>query len=265
MMNSDSSEVTRSSRIGLVGCVKSKRSGRAPAKDLYTSPLFVGRRRYVERTCDQWFILSAKHLLLDPEQVIAYYDETLDTARTAERRTWSLAVLSQIDRRVGNMAGVIFEIHAGAPYRDYGLLEGLEQRGAVVDVPTLGLSFGRQLQFYGRGGPLQQSSRLAERSGSRSIRARHPAREVGQVRTPGGRYQRLCDHLSRVKAASVGLSFRQVEAILGHPLPASARRHRAWWGNGGHAHANAWLSAGWHVDSVNLSSGWVAFRRAVLP
>ena len=264
-MNSDLSEVTRSSRIGLVGCVKSKRSGRAPAKDLYTSPLFVGRRRYVERTCDQWFILSAKHLLLDPEQVIAFYDETLDNARTAERRAWSRAVLSQVDCRVGNMAGVVFEVHAGAPYRDYGLLAGLQQRGAAVDVPTLGLPLGRQLQFYQRVGPLQSSSRRAERSSSRSTRAQQRARNVRQARTPGGRYQPLCDYLSGVTAASVGLSFRQVEDILGHPLPASARRHRAWWSNGGHAHANAWLSTGWHVDSVNVGSGWVTFRRAGPP
>jgi hypothetical protein len=47
-------------RIGLVGCVKSKRSQAAPARELYSSPLFRGRRDWVERTCDRWFVLSAK-------------------------------------------------------------------------------------------------------------------------------------------------------------------------------------------------------------
>jgi hypothetical protein len=42
----------------------------------------------------------------------------------------------------------VFEIHAGADYRDFGLADGLLQRGAVVTVPTLGLSQGRQLAFY---------------------------------------------------------------------------------------------------------------------
>ena len=45
-------------RIGLVGCVKTKGPEAAPAGDLYVSPLFVGRRRYVEAPCDRWFILS---------------------------------------------------------------------------------------------------------------------------------------------------------------------------------------------------------------
>ncbi|HWO69164.1 MAG TPA: hypothetical protein VNP94_00195, partial [Actinomycetota bacterium] len=45
-------------RIGLVGCVKSKRARPAPARDLYTSPLFRGARRFVERSCDRWFVLS---------------------------------------------------------------------------------------------------------------------------------------------------------------------------------------------------------------
>jgi hypothetical protein len=48
-------------RIGLVGCVKGKRSRPAPARELYTSALFLGRRAFVEATCERWFILSAKH------------------------------------------------------------------------------------------------------------------------------------------------------------------------------------------------------------
>jgi hypothetical protein len=57
-------------RLGLVGCVKPKLPHAAPARELYTSALFWGRRVYVERTCDRWFILSAKHALVDPEIVL---------------------------------------------------------------------------------------------------------------------------------------------------------------------------------------------------
>ena len=45
-------------RIGLVGCVKQKPRKPALAKDLYTSTLFEGRRRYVEQSCDDWWILE---------------------------------------------------------------------------------------------------------------------------------------------------------------------------------------------------------------
>ena len=61
-------------RIGLVGCVKKKGPVAAPAEELYVSPLFVGRRRFVESTCDRWFILSALHGLVDPHEVIEPYD-----------------------------------------------------------------------------------------------------------------------------------------------------------------------------------------------
>lgn len=62
------------------------------------------------------------------------------------------------------------------------------------------------------------------------------------------------------------LSFRQVESILGFELPASARRYRAWWSNPSssahHPHAQAWLGAGWEVDTVDQQDEWVRFRRA---
>ncbi len=51
----------RAMRIGLVGCVKTKRSTPSLARDLYTSALFTGRRRYVEQSCDRWYVFSARH------------------------------------------------------------------------------------------------------------------------------------------------------------------------------------------------------------
>jgi hypothetical protein len=79
-------------RVGLVGCVKKTLTHRAPAEDLYVSPLFVGRRRYVEGSCDRWFILSAEHGLVTPERELEPYDETAPSpsARsTAPPRRWS--------------------------------------------------------------------------------------------------------------------------------------------------------------------------------
>jgi hypothetical protein len=35
-------------------------------------------------------------------------------------------------------------------------------------------------------------------------------------------------------------------------FPPSAYKYRAWWGNGGHSQANAWLNAGWRVDKIKL-------------
>jgi hypothetical protein len=61
------------------------------------------------------------------------------------------------------------------------------------------------------------------------------------------------------KVGNYALQFRgiilcnkQVEKIIGDALPPSAYKYRAWWGNGGHSQANAWLNAGWRVDKIKL-------------
>lgn len=135
-------------RIGLVGCVKDKKRLRSPARDLYRSALFRGRRGYVERFCDIWFILSAKHGLLDPDKPIDYYDETLKGQSRKKLSEWASRVLKALDSRFGDFSTSTFEIHTGAEYREYGLIEGLLERGATVEIPLRGLSFGEQLAFY---------------------------------------------------------------------------------------------------------------------
>jgi len=135
-------------RIGLVGCVKGKRSSPAHARDLYTSALFLGRRRFVERTCDQWFVLSAKHGLVEPDRVLEPFDQTLNDASTAERRRWSEQVVGDLSEVVGDLHGIVFEAHAGKSYLDYGLAAGIERRGGIVHRLTDGMTFGRQLAFY---------------------------------------------------------------------------------------------------------------------
>lgn len=73
------------------------------------------------------------------------------------------------------------------------------------------------------------------------------------------KYEPLELHLrlipSTVQKAS--LSFREIERILGAPLPESATTHRAWWANQRGSklrpQAHAWLSAGFLVDAVVTS------------
>jgi len=136
-------------RIGLVGCVKSKLDRPAQARDLYTSPLFRGRRRYVERTCDRWFVLSAKHGLVAPDTLLEPYDQTLKQVGRAERRRWSAAVLGALKHELGSFNSTVFEIHAGNDYRAFGLEDGIRQLGGQVNIPTDRLSLGQQLAFYG--------------------------------------------------------------------------------------------------------------------
>jgi hypothetical protein len=135
-------------RIGLVGCVKSKLSSAAPAKDLYLSPLFVGRRNYVEHSCDEWWVLSALHGLVNPSAIIDPYDVTLKGASTAERRRWSNDVLVSIIKAVNPLPGDVFEFHAGADYRNFGLVQGLQDLECVTENPADGMRQGEQVSFY---------------------------------------------------------------------------------------------------------------------
>lgn len=135
-------------RVGLVGCVKSKRASEARAADLYTSPLFKGRRRWVEARCNRWFILSAKYGLTDPDEVIEPYDLTLNSVPRSECRSWSRDVLADLSNRLGDLTGLVFEIHAGSRYADFGLADGLREAGALVALPVAHLGIGQQLALY---------------------------------------------------------------------------------------------------------------------
>lgn len=135
-------------QIGLIGCVKTKLAHRAPARDLYISPLFRGRRAWVERTCERWFILSGKHGLVDPASHLAPYDFDLSRISRPARRAWSEHVLVALRDCVGSLKGHAFEAHAGINYLEYGLRAGLVRAGATVVVPMQGLLRPQQLAKY---------------------------------------------------------------------------------------------------------------------
>ena len=143
-----SSPAMGSPDLVLIGCVKGKRPGRHPARDLYTSALFQGRRQRAEEVGCPWFILSAKHGLVAPHEQVDSYDLELAELGAAERRAWSARVLSALAQRVGSLQGKTIEIHAGIEYRDFGLAEGLRLRGAHVVVPLEGMTLGEQLAWY---------------------------------------------------------------------------------------------------------------------
>jgi len=133
-------------RVALVSCVKSKRATPSPAKDLYTSELFQRMRKYAESISDRWYILSAEHGVLEPDQVISPYECTLNRMDRAARLRWADRVKAQLVDKMPERAEVI--VLAGERYRN-GLLPFLRDLGHTVRVPLEGLSFGRQLQRLG--------------------------------------------------------------------------------------------------------------------
>jgi hypothetical protein len=143
-----SSRQSGRSDLVLIGCVKSKLGYPAPAKDLYTSALFRKERAYAESSGKPWFILSAKHGLVSPDEVIEPYDVYLKTMPDAYRAWWGRAVVSQLGEAFGPVDGVSIEIHASAAYVDQ-ILPRLTIEGARVVTPLHGLTMGQRLAWYG--------------------------------------------------------------------------------------------------------------------
>jgi hypothetical protein len=133
--------------VVLVGCVKTKLPHAAPARDLYTSPLFRGRRRYAELTRRPWFIVSARWGLLAPEEVVATYDMYLGDQPPAYRWAWAEFVVAQLQSAMGPLNGLTVELHAGADYRS-ALEDLLRAHGAIPVNPVPSGGLGEILSWY---------------------------------------------------------------------------------------------------------------------
>ena len=130
--------------IHLVSCGDQKQPVPAPARDLYISRWFCKARSYTESTRRPWFVLSAKHGLVHPDDVISPYDVTLNTMRVAGRRQWASRVLTQLGPHLDDVEAIVFL--AGQRYREF-LEPPLRSRGLVVSVPMEGLKIGEQLRW----------------------------------------------------------------------------------------------------------------------
>lgn len=128
-------------RIVLISCVSQKLPHRAKAKNLYISTLFKINLKYANSLGpDATYILSAKHGLLDLEQEIDPYEQTLNNMRTKEIKEWANHVLRQLEL-VASLEEAEFIFLAGDKYRRY-LLPYIKN----AKVPLEGLRIGEQLQ-----------------------------------------------------------------------------------------------------------------------
>lgn len=133
--------------VVLVSCVKSKLPEPAAARDLYTSPLFTRARAYAEKSGAPWFILSAEHGLVRPEEWLAPYDRYLPDTPASYRQAWGSWVVARLELLVGDLRGRVVEMHAGGAYVD-AVRPDLASRGAQLAEPLGGLAMGERLAWY---------------------------------------------------------------------------------------------------------------------
>ena len=135
-------------KLGLISCSKSKQNYPCRADEMYRpSALFSKAYDYAIEHYDQVAILSAKHGLILPHEVIEPYEQTLKTMRRKEKKQWAERVYKQLNAKLEFQEINEVCFHAGMDYRE-NLIPILRREGARIHVPLEGLRQGQQLQWY---------------------------------------------------------------------------------------------------------------------
>ena len=128
--------------VALVACTKQKLPRAAPAKELYTGDLFKKSRAYAEANTDEWWVLSAKHGVVHPDEVIAPYDVTLAAMSGQQLHRWAHDVRDTLVLTYAGGEPVEFVFLAGRFYREWPT-HYLSQNGwASCTDPLAGLGIG---------------------------------------------------------------------------------------------------------------------------
>lgn len=80
------------------------------------------------------------------------------------------------------------------------------------------------------------------------------------------KYEPLGAFLKACSTQEIPLTFREIEKIVGMPLPAS-KKYPAWWSNNpsNNVMTQAWLDAGFRTERVDIGGERLVFRRESLP
>jgi hypothetical protein len=134
--------------IGLVSGVKTQTEEAAPPKKLYTSDYFDKMSSYAESNHDSWYILSAKHGLLEPDgEPIDPYNESVNEHDKSENREWAEWIKNELAEKGILSEDVTLVIHAGKDYYEE-LIPLVEEEGVTTEIPTKGKFIGETKKWY---------------------------------------------------------------------------------------------------------------------
>ena len=146
----------RPMRVALVSCGKAKLDHPAPARDLYTGSLFRAAKKGIAAAgYDAWWILSARHHLVHPDEIISPYDAAIDGWNLDQLHVWR----NRVDARfrcdnygAWTQAGGKLEvdIYAGKAYVDAVMADGKWERlqSWEIRVPHEGLQIGQRIAAF---------------------------------------------------------------------------------------------------------------------
>ena len=108
--------------VGLIACSASKKGKNNPeqkylAQDIYLGNTFriskeIGLKKY---NCEDWWILSAEHKLLNKDKEICYYDRYLHTEPASYKKEWATTVINGLKKNF-DLSKDVFYIFGGRDY-----------------------------------------------------------------------------------------------------------------------------------------------------
>ena len=129
--------------IVLVGCARAQRLAPTRAADLYVSPGFRKRRAIAEAAGTRWYVLSAEHGLVAPDEWLAPYDLALAETPVDYRTAWGRWAVARLLHKEGNLRGRRILVLAPAAYADP-IRPALQAAGVEPEEPLTGLRQGEQ-------------------------------------------------------------------------------------------------------------------------
>ena len=133
--------------IALVAASRRQRGIICRAAEQYDlSPVFRRARDYCERTYAEWYILSARHDVLSPHQVIGPDSLSIHTLEAEERFAWAQRVARVLLARQERSAEPVrFALYTSQRYVDL-LLRAAP--ALAIDLPLSGLGLVQRLRWY---------------------------------------------------------------------------------------------------------------------
>jgi hypothetical protein len=122
--------------VVLIGSSGGHAAGPMPVARLFESPHFAAARDEAIRSGHPWFVLSAKHGLLDPDDVVGPFDVQIGDRASGYRATWGEWVVAQLADRV-RLQDAVVEVHGGVDFAQP-LRSPLARRGATLEIPLPG-------------------------------------------------------------------------------------------------------------------------------
>ena len=135
-------------KIVLISCTKSKQNYACPARELYSkSDLFQKEYHFAKSFANKIYILSAKYGLVDENEILSPYNQTLCGASVQTKKDWARKVLKQMEETF-DMDSDEFVFLAGRNYTEY-LVSAIKSKyDAKVALPLENVgSIGKQKQF----------------------------------------------------------------------------------------------------------------------